>query len=442
MNKLTMSMAVVAACLIGSAWGQAKPDMTDRNDDSGRPVEKVPIIVLDFVCADKDRGEDFAHRIRLGLKRYVTEECEVIDKFTIREGSGPLKPDAKRADLEELLTEVFDGRVLVFGTLEHEKKGMHKEATYKWNVKVRVVDLRDKSPLDEWTESFSDTTERGAGVIASKIVEKVSGQARWIPPQHGDVPEPKVYGDPINPNSDFAAGGKGWIPIDNVSTIMGRDPERGNVLRMLNGFHREDWRDYRRKLMFGQANPARPPRIRPDESMGGVAGLEGCDIISEYFKPRDGWRYWLVVEGKGHCATKVFVKGWVKTEFAEDGLSETALIEHKLTPLQFSKLPPAERKRLIEADKRKNPSRYVREAWRWHISAGGVGDWTRWAGTFPPRGGLPKLDYLHVKILTYWPPGENQFSSVSVYEDPGQTKPLEEEKARTPGRKLATELKE
>jgi hypothetical protein len=417
-----------------SAYGQEVVDTTDG---------KAKIVILAFDCAtDAERGEDFANRIRMGLKRLGSDEYDIIDRYTIREGSGgPRTTDVKRDEIEDLLIDVFGANVMVFGTLEHERKGnMPSNYTHTWAVKVRVVDLRTGSPLDEWTESLSNNTERGAGVMAQVIYEKISGRARWIPPQDGDVPEPEDLGKPINANPDFAMGGRHWTPIDNVSTFIekDRDGQRGNILRMRNDFHREDWLGYRRALLFGHTTPARPHRVRHDASMGGIAGLEGCDVVGDFFAPKDGWRYWVAATAKGPCATKVFVKGWVKTDLAKDGLSERSLNERKMTPKQFAALKPEQRKNIIEADARKYPERYVREVWRYQIGAGGA-DWTRTSSTFPPRGGLMKgIDYLHIKILTYWPPGENYFDTVAVYEDPETKAPLDEVKARTQGDKTFT----
>jgi len=441
-NKLTMSL-VVAAWLVVPAWGQTATNKASGTaaptkaiaGQAGAAEGKVAVVVLDFEGgnADVESNQNFCDRIRMGMRRLAGDELEILDKFSTREGSGPIGPGVKRDVALDLLTETYDATVLVFGSLEVDKKGVRKDAVYKWAVKVRVVDIRDGSPLDEWTENYTDDTERGATVIASQIVEKVTGRTKWIPPQHGDVPEPKEYGKAVNPNSDFSQGVKGWIPVDNASTFVEKDPGgRGNVLRMRNDFHRQDWLDYRRALMFKQASPTRPPKLRHDESMGGLAGLEGCDIVSDYFAPHTGWRYWMVVEGKGPCATKVFIKGWKKTETALDGMPETSLMERGLTPEKFAAMTAAQRKALIEADSKKYPTRYLREAWRWQLSCGGVGEWTRWAETFPPRGGLMEVDYLHVKILTYWPPGQNYFNHVHIYEDPDMTKPLDEEKARTP----------
>jgi len=451
---LTVSLAaVVAACCSGPAWGQSKDKSEDVVDMT---TGKSKIVILPFDCPDDNededirKGEDLSDRIRMGLKKYGAEEFELIDRYTIRSaGCGARKTDTKRADIEELLTDTFYANVMVFGTLEHVKKGERERATHSWKVSVRIVDLREGSPLDEWKESFTDNTERGAGVIAAKIYEKISGKARWIPPQTGDVPEPENFGKPKNINHDFSAGGKGWNPIDNASTFIVKDPDgqRGNVLKIMNNFDRQQWRDYRRALMFGQASTAKPPKLRIDDSMGGVAGLEGTDVVSDYFAPRDGWRYWLVINGgrgeatvpaEGPPKAKVFVKGWIKTELAEDGLSETALIQMKMTPQAFAKLPPERRKALIEADRKKNPTRYVREVWRYQGGVGGTA-WMRHAEIFPPRGGLMKgLDFLHIKILSYWGPGTMYFDNVAVYEDPGTTAPLDEEKARTKGDKTFT----
>jgi len=415
---LTYMLAAVAAL---GAVGQSKVAATAPASQS-----VAAIVVIDFDSGGAiEPGQDMAEKIRIGL-RQSGGQFEVIDHNTTQEGSAAISATAKRADVEKLLNETFAARVAVYGSLKTEGD--------KVTVEVHVVDLRPAAALDQWTHTYTGDAQRGRVEIASAIVEKITGQAKWVPPQRGDVPEPKKFGVPMNVNGDFEAGTKGWTPIDNVSTFIEEGPKgRGKVLRMNNALDRDGWLEYRRALMFGKANPNNPPAIKKDDSMGGLAGLEGCDIVGDYFVPKAGWRYWLVADGKGPSAAKIFIKGWKKTDFAHDGLSESALAELGLTPEKFAAMKEADRKKLVEADAKKHPTRYLREAYRWQLSCGGAGDWTHWAETFPPRGGLMKnLDYLHVKILTYWPPGESYWDKVNVYADPTQTKPLAEEKPRTP----------
>jgi hypothetical protein len=202
---------------------------------------------------------------------------------------------------------------------------------------------------------------------------------------------------------------------------------------MRNDLALDPWVEYRRKLMMGEADRSKPPRIAKDTSYGAVAGNNGCDFTSDFFPATTGQRYWLATDYKGPCGAKIFIKGWKHTVSAEDGLSESALKALGLTPEAFANLSEAERKKLIEQDAKKHPQKYLRECWRWQLTVKPSADWSHQAAPFPPRGGMPKdVELLHIKILTIWPPGECWFDNLCVYKDPCQKAPVEEVKARTP----------
>lgn len=385
---------------------------------------RVFIVVFDFTGPD-ELGPRLADSVRLGLAPYK-QQFEVIDQLTTQESSKPFGFEADIKEVGQLMREQFAASIGVFGTVT--KTGDKLEA------KVRFVNLLPSAPEPVESETFSDDTERARAIIAGRIIEKITGQARWKPPEMGDQTEPKAFGKPENTNGDFESGHRGWDRPEGVSTFLEKGPAcRGTILRMKNDLARDPWLEYRRDLLLKNRTPDNPPQIAHDTSYGSVAGLEGTDYTSEFFKCTPGQRYWLIADGKGPCAAKIFIKGWKRTEHAQDGLSESALKELGLTPEQFAAMSPERRKQLIEQDLAKNPMRYLRECWRWQLSTKGSNEWTHYAAPFPPRGGMPKdVEFLHIKILTYWPPGENLWDNVNVYKDPNQTAPTEESKARTP----------
>ena len=416
MHKLIAMTTLLA--IAAAAWG------AEATKPATRPA-KVVVVVLDFAGDDSEPTRSLADSIRIRLAKHA-DAFTVIDRLTTQE----LAPDryGDKADAQavgELLQESFSASVALVGTVSKRPDGM--------TARIRCIAPGGKG----WTQEFRGDAQRYRALIATAVVEKLTGHVEWRPRERGEEAEPKDFGAPENVNGDFEKGAKGWDRPDNVSTFLEDGGKgHGTVLRMRNDLALDPWLEYRRALRFGKADPNDPPEIPQDTSMGGLAGFDGCDYVGEFFKAIPGQRYWLVADTKGGTGAMMFMKGWRKTESALDGLGEAALAELKLTPEQFAKLPDARRKALIEADAKKHPMRYLREVWRWRLTCPGGADWSHVAEPFPPRGGLMKeAEFLHVKILTIWPPGEQWWDNIHVYKDPRQKAPLPEEKPRTPSSK-------
>ena len=140
---------------------------------------------------------------------------------------------------------------------------------------------------------------RGArGVLATKIVEAIRGEAEWIPPQYGDESEPKNFGQPLNVNGSFDEGAKGWDRPDHVQHVRrGRGVARvggavkGKVLRVRTDLARDPWLEYTRNIRLGLSDPDKPadvPKIARDTSYDSVAGLEGVHFRSDWIKVTPG----------------------------------------------------------------------------------------------------------------------------------------------------------
>lgn len=417
--KLPFVLAWTAvAAIVPVPFGRAAAEPAEE-------AAKTVVVVFDFT-GEGELGKKLADSVRLTLARNAGKQFEVIDQLTTQESSQPTGADAKVKDVTALMKEQFSAAVGIMGSAKREGGGL--------SVEIRCIDLRPGAKDGGWTQTFSDGSERAAAVISRAIGEKVTGGALWKPPETGDLKEPTNFGKPENLNGNFENGSTGWAKPDNVSTFLEKGPAgRGMVLRMKNDLARDPWLEYRRDLMFNKASPNNPPKIAQDTTYGGLAGMEGADYISEHFKATPGQRYWLTLDTKGVNSAKVFIKGWKRAVAAEDGLSETALKELRITPEAFARMTEAERKKLIDADIKKNPKRYLSQCWDWHMNLKGDKEWTHHALWFPPRGGLPKdVELLTIKILTIWPPGETLYDNVYVYKDPNQKGALDEEKSRTP----------
>ena len=403
-----------------------------------KKAPKTYIAVFDFVTlgtkggnAQVLKGKPYGHQlsdsVRLKLRKQG-KQWEIIDRLTMAEVSGPLGADTDPQKVREILSETLGAHIGLYGQVQNIDNTVRADIT--------CIDLR-KGDKPLWSKVFSNDTVRARAVISREIVEAVIGEELWRPPEYGDEPEParKQLSHPINVNGDFEQDFKGWEKPDNVGTFIVKGPPgRGKLLRVRTDLRRDPWLKYRKALRSGKANPSNPPDIATDTSYGCVGALEGVHYRSDWIKADPGQRYWLLADVNGRGGAKVFVKGFMKTPHALDGLPESSLANLGMTPVQFSALPKEKRRALIEADARKNPMRYVRECYRWYLNCGASrGEWMHFAAPFPPRGGLPRnVEYLQIQIYSYWPPGEYLWDNVHLYKDPNQKAPLPEEQARTP----------
>ena len=424
-----MVIAVCAALAVNAAAGEAP---------STRPAgagPKAHVVVFDFECeGNAVYGRQLADSVRLKLRRHG--DYFVLDRLSTQEASGPIGLKSDRDKVLDLMKRRLGVNLAIYGTVQKLGESVRAE--------VYILDIRGVAEPEGAVRVFSDETERARGVIATGIVEAVTGRPAWVPPQYGDEPEPKEFGKALNINGDFEKAHAGWDEPDNVSTFLVAAGGRGTILRVRTDLARDPWLAYRKALRLGKADPSRPPKIARDTSYGSVAGLEGVHFRSAWIKATPGRRYWLVADHNGQGGAKVFVKGFRRTPAAFDGLPESALAALGIAPEQFAELSGDERKKLIETDAKKNPMRYMRECYRWYLNCKEAkGEWMHFAAPFPPRGGLPvDVEYLQIQIYSYWPPGEYLWDNVHLYLDPTQEDLLPEEPARTPGFKRRKELTE
>lgn len=431
-------------CTCCSATADEAPANSKKAEAAKTKPAKIYVAVFDFTTAgkatgnsqvlkDKTYGAQLADSVRLKLRKQ-DKHWEVIDRLTMSE-TGKLGLKTKPAKVREILSEQLGAYIGVYGRVEKNGDTVRAE--------VACMDLRKSDNKVLWTKTFSNDSQRARAIIAAKIVEAITGEKLWTPPEYGSEIEPtkKQLGKPLNINGSFDAGHNGWDAPDGVSTFIETAPKCGKLLRVRTDLQRDPWLEYRKGLRTGRASRDNPPKIETDTSYSSVGGLEGVHFRSEWIKAIPGQRYWLTADvmttagdtNKGFFP-KVFVKGFCKTPHALDGLPESALAELKLTPEQFADLPKSRRDALIRDNAKKHPKRYLRECYRWYLACRGTkGKWTHAAAPFPPRGGLPKnVEWLQIQIYSYWPPGTYLWDNVHLYKDPTQKAPLKEVKPRTP----------
>jgi len=421
--------------------GRARKQPDAKSNGQAKPKPKtIYVAIFDFttevngqkVPADRRAplkkqtpGLRLADSVRLRLRRH--EAYEVLDRFTMAEFGPPVGFSTPAGEVTKMMTERLGVHVGVCGTVRRTGRDLR--------VVVRGIDLRDPKQPHTWEKVLTDNTERWRAVMSKALVEAVTGEDEWVPPQYGDEAEPKDFGRPLNTNGDFERGRAGWDPPDGVCTFLAQlGGDRGTVLRVRTDVQNDPWIEYRRRLRLGKASVKNPPKIPRDTGYSSVGGLAGVHYRGEWIEATAGQRYWLTVDHKGLGGAKVFVKGFRRTPAGVDGLPESSLAELGLTPQQFAALPAERRRELIEKDAEKNPKRHLRECYRWYLNCEEAkGEWMHLAAPFPPRGGLPDdVDFLQIQIYSYWPPGEYLWDNCFLYKDPRQKGKLAEEPARTP----------
>ena len=399
------------------------------DDQADEQAQAVRAIVLYFPGPE---GLDLrlADSLRLKLRRQ--EGWDVVDRITTQELIGVMTDSALPRSVAPGLMEWSGSQIAIYGDI-----AVDGDAT---TVTLSVINSLDgDGSLIPDTHTYTDNTERWRAVIVRQIVEDLTGQTLWSPPEQGIVAEPDTFGDPLNSAGDFDHAEQGWTPADDVAIFYeAGEEDRGAVLRIRTDLERQPYLDYLQRLRLGQLDAGDPPQIARDTSYGSLAGIEGVHVRSHWIPATPGQQYWLVADVKCQANQtffpRIFVKGFLDAPELADGLHETSLREMQMTPADFAELPEARRRELIAQDAGDHPERYRRQCYETYLACrNDSGEWRHFAMPIPPRGGLPdNVQWLRIDIFCYWPPGEYLIDNVFLYADPGQTAPLPEEPPRTP----------
>ena len=420
MRTTVLTLLTAAVTIVAGNTAQAAPK-------SAKAVSEIHVVVFDFACKDGDYGRKLSDSIRLRLARHKI--FSVVDSLTTRDHAKSTPADADRKNIISLMKDKLLVTIGIYGTVSVSGATITAE--------IACINFTNPGSPADWAKTFSDSTQRARGLIARGVVEKITGQAEWTPPQYGDEDEPAKFGKPLNVNGSFDKGRLGWDPPDLAATFLIDGPKgRGKVLKVLTTVNRDQWIAYRRKLRMGQIKPTKDHGVTYKGEP--VAALEGVHYRGDWIDAKAGQRYWLTADKKGPGA-KIFIKGFLDWSGQASGLPESSLARLGLTPEKFADLPRKKQQAMIKADARAHPERYRRECYRWYLNCGGSGNWKHHAAPVPPRGGLPgHVRWIQIQIYSYWPPGEYLWDNVHLYKDPRQTAPLPAVDARTKNYKTIT----
>jgi hypothetical protein len=221
------------------------------------------------------------------------------------------------------------------------------------------------------------------------------------------------------PNGDFEKGKDtpdGWQVVDGLTTfwVKDADPKRGKVIKFDTDVYQKEAYDWWVKVAKG-AKAKDAPKKTPTkgDKYDTLAGLDGVWYWSDFIPIEKGKAYWLTMDVKGTPDVLAWLVGYEKKESTAFGADAGAFQEY-LKEKTTGK--PKDAKRLFEGFINKY-------TWRGQLNAryskplpGGWRLFTRNKLPFRPTKVTPKVRFVRVLILPYWPPGIAYVDNVRLTE--------------------------
>jgi hypothetical protein len=227
------------------------------------------------------------------------------------------------------------------------------------------------------------------------------------------------------PNGDFEKGKDSpdhWQKVDGLTTFWVDDPDkkRGKLIKFDTDVLQSQAYDWWVKIAKGakaKDAPKKQPTTPPKYDT--LAGLDGVWYWSDFIPVEKGKSYWLTIDVKGEPGAKetpdvmAWLVGYEKKESTAFGADANAFQEY-LKEKTSGK--PKENKRLFEGFINKY-------TWRGQLNAryaknleNGWRRWTRDKLPFRPTKMTPKVRFVRVLMLPYWPPGVVYVDNVRLTE--------------------------
>jgi hypothetical protein len=220
-------------------------------------------------------------------------------------------------------------------------------------------------------------------------------------------------------NGDFEQGDDsptGWQQVDGLTTfwVKDEDPKRGKVLEVDTDVYQaqayEWWTKIAKRAKAREA-PKKTPTV--GDKYDTLAGLDGVWFWSDFIPVQKGQAYWLTIDVKGSPDVMAWLVGYEKKESTAFGADANAFQEYLKEKLAGK---PKENKRLFEGFINKY-------TWRGQLNnryakplPGGWRRMTRDKLPFRPTKVTPKVRFVRVLILPYWPPGICYIDNVRLTE--------------------------
>lgn len=238
-----------------------------------------------------------------------------------------------------------------------------------------------------------------------------------VKPEKGKPKE--VDGKNLIPNGDFEEGEdtpKGWQQVDGLSTFWVKDPDakRGKVIKFDTDVYQKEAYDWWTKVAKGSKAkdaPKKTPTV--GDKYDTLAGLDGVWYWSDFVPVEKGKAYWLTLDYKGTPDVMAWLVGYEKKESTAFGADANAFQEYFKEKVGGK---PLDRGRMFEGFINKY-------TWRGQLNQryakpleNGWKKLTRDKMVFRPTKNTPKVKFVRVLVLPFWPPGEAYLDAVRLVE--------------------------
>ncbi|MFO0879363.1 MAG: hypothetical protein U0840_18610 [Gemmataceae bacterium] len=251
-------------------------------------------------------------------------------------------------------------------------------------------------------------------ILALTLV--VLGGATLLPAV--EQPPRKDEGKNLVVNGDFEKGTdspEGWQQVDGLSTFWVDDPDgkRGKVIKFDTDILQSQAYDWWVQIRKG-ARPKDAPKKKPTTppKYDTLAGLDGVWYWSDFIPVEKGKSYWLTIDLKGEPDVMAWLVGYEKKESTEFGADANAFVEY----FREKSVKPKENKRLFEGFINKYVYRGQLNARHAKPLENGWRRFTRDKMPFTPTKMTPKVRFVRVLVLPYWPPGVTYMDNVRLTE--------------------------
>ena len=243
-----------------------------------------------------------------------------------------------------------------------------------------------------------------------------------------DKKQDKKEAKNLCPNGDFEKGKdspEGWQQVDGLTTFWVDDPgkKRGKVIKFDTDVLQSQGYEWWLKIAKGgkaKDAPKKKPTTPPKYDT--LAGLDGVWYWSDFIEIKKGQQYWLTMDIKAGDSKETpdvmaWLVGYENKESTEFGADANAFQEYLKEQQLKAKGKQLDRGRMFSGFINK----YVYRGQLNARYAKDVGDgWRRWTrdkmAFNPTSRQTPKVKYVRVLVLPYWPPGECYLDNVRLTE--------------------------
>jgi len=240
--------------------------------------------------------------------------------------------------------------------------------------------------------------------------------------------EEKKEAKNLLPNGDFEKGKdspEGWQQVDGLTTFWVDDPDkkRGKIVKFDTDVLQSQGYEWWAKISKGgKAKDAPKKKATTPPKYDTLAGLDGVWYWSDFIEVEKGKQYWLTMDIKAGDSKETpdvmaWLVGYEKKESTAFGADANAFQEYLEEQKKKAQGKELDRGRMFAGFINKYVYRGQLNARYAKDVGNGWRRWTRDKMPFNPTSRhTPKVKYVRVLVLPYWPPGECYLDGVRLTE--------------------------